>query len=76
MMKKILSAVCAVWCVVAASALDAGDLILYQGKSFVIYYDKNSWNFTPLGKLEGISKNELKTLLGKGNVTVVLKTAE
>ena len=55
---------------------DAGDLVLYQGKSFVIYYDKNSWNFTPLGKLEGISKNELKTLLGKGNVTAVLKTAE
>ena len=58
------------------TSTDAGDLILYQGKSFVIYYDKNSWNFTPLGKLEGISKNELKTLLGKGNVTVVLKTAE
>ena len=51
---------------------DAGDLILYQGKSFVIYYDKNSWNFTPLGKLEGITKAELKALLGKGNVTAVL----
>lgn len=55
---------------------DAGDLILYQGKSFVIYYDKNSWNFTPLGKLEGITKAELKALLGKGNVTAVLKNAE
>ena len=55
---------------------DAGDLILYQGKSFVIYYDKNSWNFTPLGKLEGIAKVELKALLGKGNVTAVLKNAE
>ncbi|WP_432999815.1 cyclophilin-like fold protein [Treponema socranskii] len=51
---------------------DAGDLILYQGKSFVIYYDKNSWNFTLLGKLEGITKAELKALLGKGNVTAVL----
>ena len=29
-----------------------------------------------LGKPQGISKNELKTLLGAGNVTVVLKTAE
>ncbi|MGI5083781.1 cyclophilin-like fold protein [Treponema putidum] len=55
---------------------DAGDLILYQGKSFVIYYDKNSWNFTPLGKLEGITKAELKALLGTGNVTAVLKNAE
>ena len=55
---------------------DAGDLILYQGKSFVIYYDKNSWNFTLLGKLEGITKAELKKLLGTGNVTVILENAE
>lgn len=58
------------------TSTDAGDLILYQGKSFVIYYDKNSWNFTPLGKLESITKAELKMLLGKGNVTAVLKNAE
>lgn len=55
---------------------DAGDLILYQGKSFVIYYDKNSWNFTPLGKLEGIGKSELRALLGEGNVRVVLENVE
>ncbi len=54
---------------------DAGDLILYQGRSFVIYYDKNSWNFTPLGKLENITKSELKALLGKGDVTAVLQNA-
>lgn len=55
---------------------DAGDLILYQGKSFVIYYDKNSWNFTLLGKLEGITKAELKKVLGTGNITVILENAE
>ena len=60
----------------APTNTDAGDLILYQGKSFVIYYDKNSWNFTPLGKLESITKAELKALLGKGNVTAILKNAE
>lgn len=60
----------------AQTNTDAGDLILYQGKSFVMYYDKNSWNFTPLGKIEGITKAELKALLGKGNVTAVLKNAE
>lgn len=58
------------------TSTDAGDLILYQGKSFVIYYDKNSWNFTPLGKLESIAKAELKALLGTGNITAVLKNAE
>lgn len=55
---------------------DAGDLILYLGKRFVIYYDKNEWDFTPLGKLENISKAELKALLGKGNVTATLSIAK
>ena len=36
---------------------DAGDLILYLGKRIVIYYDKNSWNFTTLGKIDNVNKN-------------------
>ena len=52
---------------------DAGDLILYQGNRFVIYYDKNSWDFTRLGHVEGISKSELQELLGDGDVTVTLR---
>ena len=51
---------------------DAGDLILYLGKRFVIYYDKNSWDFTPLGKVDDVTKPELKKILGKGNVIAVL----
>ena len=51
---------------------DAGDLILYLGKRFVIYYDKNNWDFTPLGKVDGMTKAELKKILGEGNVTAVL----
>ena len=51
-----------------------GDLILYQGNSFVIYYDSNSWNFTRLGKVDGISTRDemLELLGGKGDVTVTL----
>ena len=55
---------------------DAGDLILYLGKRFVIYYDKNSWDFTPLGKVDGVTKAELKKILGEGNVTAVLTCSE
>lgn len=51
---------------------DAGDLILYLGKRFVIYYDKNSWDFTALGKIDGVTKAELKAFLGKDNVKTVL----
>lgn len=51
-----------------------GDLILYQGNSFVIYYDTNSWNFTRLGKVDGVSTREqmLDLLDGPGEVTVTL----
>lgn len=51
---------------------EAGDLILYQGNSFVIYYDRNSWSLTRLGKINNITKDELKDILGKGDVTAVL----
>ncbi|MDD3789213.1 MAG: cyclophilin-like fold protein [Petrimonas sp.] len=50
----------------------AGDLILYQGNAFVIYYAPNSWNFTRLGKIDTITADELKSILGDGNVTVTL----
>jgi len=49
---------------------DAGDIILYQGKSITIYYDKNSWNFTRLGKIDNVQKTRLKQILGDGNATV------
>ena len=50
----------------------AGDLILYQGNSFVIYYAPNSWSFTRLGKINNTSQSELIELLGSGNLTVTL----
>lgn len=48
----------------------AGDIILYQGNSLVIYYDTNSWNFTRIGKIDGVSQAELLDALGDGDVTV------
>ena len=48
----------------------AGDLILNQGNSLVIYYDENSWNFTRLGKIEGVTGEELLDAFGDGDVTV------
>jgi hypothetical protein len=49
-----------------------GDLILYQGNAFVIYYAPNSWNFTRLGRVDDISHAELKQVLGSGRVSVTL----
>ena len=51
----------------------AGDIILYQGNQITIYYDANSWNFTRLGKVDGVTQAELKKILGKGDVTAVFE---
>lgn len=51
---------------------EAGDLILYQGNNFVIYYDNNNWSLTKLGKIDNISQKELINILGEGNVIVTL----
>lgn len=51
---------------------EAGDIILYQGNAFVIYYAPNTWNFTRLGKIENVTPEELKEILGDGNVTITI----
>lgn len=48
----------------------AGDIILYQGNSLVIYYGTNSWNFTRIGKIQDVTKEELLEAFGDGDVTV------
>ncbi len=50
----------------------AGDIILYQGRTFVIYYDTNSWSLTPIGKIDDVDAESLKAALGTGDVTVTL----
>ncbi len=50
----------------------AGDIILYQGRTFVIYYDTNSWSLTPIGKIDNMDAEELREALGTGDVTVTL----
>ena len=55
-----------------------GDLILYQGSNLCIYYDTNSWNFTRIGKLDGMTQAEIKTWVNAGgdNVSVTLSISE
>lgn len=52
----------------------AGDIVLYQGNSIVIFYGSNSWSYTPLGKVDGISTREemLKLLGTDSRITVTL----
>lgn len=46
---------------------EAGDVILYQGRNICLYYGTNTWNFTRIGKINGYSAAEIRSLLGAGN---------
>lgn len=51
-----------------------GDVMLYQGDNVVIFYGGNTWAYTPLGRIEGLSQGALRELLqvGRGQVQVTL----
>lgn len=51
---------------------EPGDVILYQERTFVIYYSTNAWSLTPLGKVQEVTEEELRALLGDGDVLVTL----
>ena len=50
----------------------AGDLVLYSGNQLVVFYGSNSWAYTRLGKIQGLSDEELTKLLSNGNVTITI----
>lgn len=51
---------------------EPGDLVLFMGSSFVVYYNTNHWNFTKLGHINNVTQDELKQILGDGDVTIEL----
>ena len=50
----------------------AGDLVLYSGDSIVLFYGSNTWVYTKLGHIDGLSEAELQALLGGEQATVTL----
>ena len=54
----------------------AGDIVLYSGSQIVIFYGSNSWAYTRLGRIQGLSANELDELLGNGAVSLTLYTED
>ena len=55
-----------------------GDIVLYNGSNICIFYDSNSWSYTRLGKIDGLSESELRTFLkaGESNTSVTLSLAK
>lgn len=50
---------------------EPGDVILYQGNQITIYYDTNTWSFTRLGKVQGMTTEQICEVLGDSDPTVV-----
>lgn len=48
------------------------EFVLYEGNKLVIFYGSNTWSYTRLGKIIGVTPEELKSILGNGNVNVTL----
>lgn len=55
-----------------------GDVFLYNGSNICFFYGTNSWSYTPIGKIKGLTVNELKEFLkaGDNNINVTLSIDE
>ena len=49
-----------------------GDIMLYQGDQITVFIESNSWDYTPLGHIEGATSESLLEVLGEGDVEAVL----
>ena len=51
-----------------------GDVMLYNGSNICIFYGTNSWSYTRLGRIDGLSASELSAFLkaGESNISVTL----
>ena len=47
-----------------------GDIMLYSGNQIVIFHGANSWAYTRLGKITGITKAGLAEILDKPGITL------
>ena len=50
----------------------SGDIVLYSGNQMVVFYGSNSWAYTRLGHITDQTPEQMKVLLGNGDVTITL----
>lgn len=54
----------------------AGDIVLYSGDQMVVFYGSNSWAYTKLGHIDGMTEKELEEILGSSDVTITISANE
>ena len=48
----------------------SGDIMLYNGDNICVFYGSNRWSYTPLGKVDGKTADELKAFFGTSTISV------
>lgn len=54
---------------------EPGDIMLYNGNQIVIFYDSNSWSYTPIGHIDA-SAEELEEFLSGDEDEVIIRLSE
>ena len=54
---------------------EPGDIMLYNGNQIVIFYDSNSWSYTPIGHIDA-SAEELEEFLSGDEDEVIIRLNE
>ena len=47
-----------------------GDIVLYQGDKISLFYGSHSWSYTKLGRIDDVDPDQLREILGSGDVTL------
>ena len=55
---------------------EPGDIVLYSGNQLVVFFGSNSWSYSMLGHIEGMTQYELSELLGNDSAVVELLIKE
>ena len=55
------------------TSTSSGDIVLYSGNQLVVFYGSNSWAYTRLGHIDDKTPDEMRKLLGNGDVIITLE---
>lgn len=51
---------------------EPGDIMLYTSNQLCIFFGQNSWEYTRIGKIEGMTAEQLKSAFGNEKVSITL----
>ncbi len=54
------------------TSTSSGDIVLYSSNQLVVFYGNNAWAYTRLGRITDKTPEEMRELLGGGDVTITL----